>query len=89
MDTAIALLEARKPLTSSLVAQAFSEEERDKLASSGAALPDGSYPIVTKEDLSNAIQAYGRAKSKKKAKKHIMARAAALGATEMLPESWV
>lgn len=66
----------------------FSEEERRRLAKSGAAMSDGSFPIVTKEDLSNAVQAIGRAKDPEAAKRHIIKRARALGAEEMLPESW-
>ncbi len=66
----------------------FTQEERDKAAESGEALPDGSFPIKTKEDLANAIQAYGRAKDKAKAKAHIIARAKALGAEASLPEGW-
>jgi hypothetical protein len=66
----------------------FSEEERKKLADEGKALPDGSFPIVNEEDLKNAIHAYGRASDKAKAKKHIIARAKALGLTHLLPEDW-
>lgn len=66
----------------------FSPEQRDKAADSGAALPDGSFPIKTVSDLENAVQAYGRAKNKEAAKAHIIARARALGATDKLPEDW-
>lgn len=66
----------------------FTSDERSSDASSGAALPDGSYPIENKSDLANAIQAYGRAKDKAKAKAHIISRAKALGAENSLPESW-
>lgn len=66
----------------------FSSGERQRAADSGAALPDGSFPIKTKEDLRNAIQAIGRAKNPARAKAHIKTRARALGATDMLPESW-
>jgi hypothetical protein len=66
----------------------FSDDERKGLASRGQALPDGSYPIRNKSDLSNAIQAYGRAKDKGRAKAWIIRRAKALGATGMLPDSW-
>lgn len=68
--------------------RAFSDEQRMRMAEEGTALPDGSYPIATRADLSNAIQAYGRAKDKAKAKAHIMKRAKALGAEEMIPENW-
>jgi ATP-dependent protease ClpP protease subunit len=66
----------------------FSTEERQRLAKSGEAMPDGSFPIVTKDDLGNAIQAIGRAGNPDAAKAHIRKRAHALGAEDMLPESW-
>jgi hypothetical protein len=65
-----------------------SMETRQNLAESGAAMPDGSYPIVTGEDLRNAIQSVGRAKDYDKAKAHIMRRARELGMIDMLPDSW-
>lgn len=66
----------------------FSDEKRQELADKGHALPDGSFPIENETDLENAIQAYGRAKDKEKAKKHIIRRAKELGATDKLPEDW-
>lgn len=66
----------------------FSDKERQSLASSGKALPDGSYPIENLQDLRNAIQAIGRAKNPGKAKRHIKNRARALNATGELPEEW-
>jgi hypothetical protein len=66
----------------------FSADERKKLAGEGKAMKDGSYPIASKADLKNAVQAYGRAKNKAAAKRHIIRRAKALGATSMLPEDW-
>jgi len=69
--------------------RAFSPEQRERMAEEGSALPDGSYPIASKEDLSNAIQAFGRAKDKSAAKRHIMKRAKALGAESMIPATWV
>jgi hypothetical protein len=66
----------------------FTQAERDSAAASGAALPDGSFPIHNKSDLKNAIQAIGRAKNPAKAKAHIRSRAKALGASDMIPESW-
>ena len=61
---------------------------RERLAASGAAMPDGSYPIVTVEDLRNAIQAFGRASNPQATKEHIMRRARALGRTDLIPENW-
>ena len=66
----------------------FSPEERKKLAKSGKAMPDGSYPIVTVGDLQNAISAIGRAKNRAATIKHIKKRARALGKTGLLPEEW-
>ena len=39
----------------------FTKDERDALAKTGDALPDGSFPIKTGADLENAVQAFGRA----------------------------
>lgn len=70
------------------LAREFSQEERDRLAKEGKAMPDGSFPIVTREDLENAIQAIGRAKDPAAAKAHIKKRARELGLTELIPEEW-
>jgi hypothetical protein len=66
----------------------ISTEQREHDASTGAALPDGSYPIENEGDLENAVQAYGRAKDKPEAKAHIEARAKSLNLTHLLPEDW-
>ena len=73
---------------SDLRAREFSQEEREKLAEEGKAMPDGSFPIVTREDLENAIQAIGRAKDPDAARRHIKKRARELGLEELIPESW-
>jgi len=72
----------------SIQAREFSQEEREQLAKEGKALPDGSFPIVTREDLENAIQAIGRAKDPDAAKAHIKKRARQLGLEELIPETW-
>lgn len=64
----------------------FSAEERSRLADSGAAMPDGSYPISDQKDLANAIQAFGRAKDKAAVARHIRTRAKTLGLADMLPK---
>ena len=66
----------------------FSTEQREALADKGQALPDGSFPIVNKGDLRNAISAFGLSSNKTAARRHIIKRAKALGAVEMLPEGW-
>lgn len=57
-------------------------------AEKGHALPDGSFPIRNGSELSDAIQALGRAKDTAKAKRHIIKRARALGLIKKLPDSW-
>lgn len=52
------------------------------------AMPDGSFPITNAGQLRRAIQSVGRAKDQDAAKKHIMARAKAIGAEDKLPVSW-
>jgi len=69
--------------------RAFSDERRSEMAGDGQALPDGSYPIESEGDLKNAIQAFGRAKNKTAAKRHIMKRAKALGLVKLIPGNWV
>jgi len=71
-----------------LMKRDFSQDERDKDSGSGAAMPDGSFPIENKGDLGNAIRAIGRAKDPGAARAHIIRRAKALGCSDMLPENW-
>ena len=66
----------------------FSDKERSAAADSGAALPDGSFPIKNESDLKNAIKAVGRAKDPAKAKAHIKSRAKDLGKSELIPDTW-
>lgn len=66
----------------------FPEGSREDMADRGVAMPDGSYPIPDKDALRRAIQAFGRAKNPAATRAHIVRRARALGATDMLPEEW-
>lgn len=66
----------------------ISQAMRDKAAKTGDALPDGSFPITTRPMLAAALKTYGLAKNKTVAKRHIIKRAKALGATDLLPDSW-
>ena len=67
----------------------YSEEARTEMAGEGIAMEDGSFPIKTVADLKNAISAYGRAKDKEKAKRHIVKRARALMEEGLIPEEWM
>lgn len=64
----------------------FNAEQRRQAAASGAALPDGSFPIKNQSDLDNAVGLWGHAKDKSAARKHIISRAHSLGLK--LPDSW-
>lgn len=72
----------------SLFKRDYSTESRRQMAASGQAMPDGSFPIANRTDLGNAIQSVGRASNYDAARRHIIRRARALGAMEMLPEDW-
>lgn len=66
----------------------YSTAARRRMAESGQAMPDGSFPIANRADLRNAIQSVGRAGNYDAARRHIISRARALGAEDMLPEDW-
>lgn len=66
----------------------FSDEERKRLAQKGEAMPDGGYPIRNREDLVNAVRAYGRGDNKEEVKKWIKKRAKELDAEQYLPDNW-
>ncbi len=67
----------------------YKQDDRDRMASSGSAMPDGSYPIADEEDLDNAIHAVGRGGADHDAiRKHIIKRAAALGKSDAIPGNW-
>lgn len=66
----------------------FSDDERKRLAKQGKAMSDGGYPIRNREDLVNAVRAYGRGNNKEEVKKWIKKRAKELDAEQYLPENW-
>lgn len=70
------------------LSRSFTQDQRDALAKTGEAMPDGSFPIVNVEDLQNAIRLAGRAKDPDAAKIHIKKRAKVIGHSEMIPETW-
>ena len=72
-----------------LTKRQFSGDQRQHDAKTGAAMPDGSFPIENESDLHNAIRAVGRAKNPAAARAHIKARARALGLSHLIPEGWM
>jgi hypothetical protein len=71
-----------------LIKRKFNTKQRERMAESGEAMPDGSYPIANKTDLMNAIRSWGRGGADPKVKAHIKRRAKALGAEDMIPQNW-
>ncbi|MBV5279914.1 MAG: PepSY domain-containing protein [Actinobacteria bacterium] len=69
--------------------RAFTDDQRNSMSKEGTAMADGSFPIKSESDLRNAIQAYGRAKDKEAAKRHIMKRAKDMGKESLIPSNWV
>ncbi len=68
----------------------YKQEDRDRMASSGEAMEDGSYPIADGEDVHNAVHAVGRgtAHSHNEIRKHVIKRAKALGESSQIPDDW-
>lgn len=67
----------------------YSAQERRQLARRGAAMKDGSFPIISATDLENAIHLVGNANDPEAAKRHIVKRARALMLKGHLPVSWL
>ena len=67
----------------------YTQADRDKMAGKEA-MADGSYPVADADDLAKAIKAVGRgtANSHNAIRKHIMARAKALGLSKEIPDTW-
>lgn len=65
-------------------------EDRRQMAKKGQAMPGGRFPIKDREDLRKAIRLAGHAKhaSQSAVRAYIKRRAAALGATDMIPDDW-
>ena len=67
----------------------YSKSEREKLAKSGDALSDGSFPIKNKADLKNAIKSQPLSKNPDKAKSFILKKAKELDSEDLLPKTWL
>lgn len=67
----------------------YNTDDRKRMASSGAAMDDGSYPIADEGDLDNAIHAVGRGGADHNAiRRHVISRAKSLGASSKIPDNW-
>lgn len=67
----------------------YGADDRRDMADSGQAMDDGSYPVADRADLTRAIKAVGRGGADHdKIRRHIIARAKALGASAEIPDNW-
>jgi hypothetical protein len=68
----------------------YTVDQRKAMAKVGMALPDGSYPIKTRQDLKNAIHLVGQGNAPTSTvKAFCIKRAKALHALDMIPPSWL
>lgn len=103
MNVALTALVPRRTEASPVAASAsdvpyyetITAEERRTAEEKGEAMPGGRYPIRNRSDLEKAIHAVGRAggrsgtESERAAvRRHIIKRARALGAADMIPDTW-
>ena len=70
------------------IKRVYTTEKAKELGDRGMALGDGRFPIVTHEDLENAILAAGRVKDDIAVREHIAKRAEEMEKTDLLPENW-
>ena len=73
-------------LATTITKRAFTVDERRAAAKSGAAMRDGSYPILNKADLAIAVESK---KLTPAAKAHLINRAKTLDAIQMIPADWL
>jgi cation transport regulator ChaB len=70
--------------------QVYTERQMQALIAAGRAMPDGRLPIVSKADVSAAVESFAKANAADPAViRHIIVRAGSLGALELLPDTWI
>jgi hypothetical protein len=71
------------------ILEKYTAAQRRAMAAKGQARSDGSYPVASKSDLRNAIKAVGSGGGEDDGvRRHIIARAEALGLAGMIPAGW-
>jgi phage head maturation protease/phage shock protein A len=73
-------------LATTITKRVFTVDERRAAAKSGAAMRDGSYPILNKADLAIALESKNLTPA---AKAHLITRARTLDAIAMIPPDWL
>lgn len=84
-----ALVKADADAYAEIVKAKYNADDLKRMAANGQAMKDESYPIADKEDLTRAIRAVGRGGASHDAiRRHVIARAKALGASSEIPDNW-
>lgn len=72
-----------------IVKAKYNAADLKRMAASGAAMENESYPIADKEDVEHAVNAVGRGGASHNAiRAHVIRRAKAIGASSMIPDNW-
>lgn len=71
-------------MTQTAAASPIGVAERKKMAKTGMAMPDGSFPIPDEEHLRSAI----RLARTPEQRAHVIRRAKALGLSRLIPDGW-
>jgi len=84
-----AVTAAAEPADEQVLKAKYDADDLRRMAASGQAMRDESYPIADHEDLTRAIRAVGRGGADHGSiRRHIIARAKALGAASEIPDNW-
>lgn len=72
-----------------IVKAKYNAADLKRMAASGAAMENESYPIADKDDVEHAVHAVGRGGASHNAiRAHVIRRAKAIGASSMIPDNW-
>jgi hypothetical protein len=73
-----------------LIKAKYNADDLERMAGNGHAMPDRSYPIEDAQDVHNAVHAVGRGENNSHAaiRRHVIARAKALGESAQIPDTW-
>ncbi|MCI3277650.1 hypothetical protein [Streptomyces cylindrosporus] len=80
---------ANEPAGEQVAKAKYDADDLRRMAANGQAMDDESYPIADREDLEHAVRAVGRGGAGHDSiRRHIIARAKALGASAEIPDNW-
>jgi hypothetical protein len=86
---AASVRKAEDPEAAAVAKAKYNADDLRRMAASGAAMADESYPIGDADDLDKAIHAVGRGGAEHDAiRRHVIKRAKALGKSSEIPDNW-